>query len=175
MNACPPGALCHTKNEEILQQLRDLNYRYNLERSAHVQLRQKFDNLSKAYVAVNQQHNLLVEQNRNGAASHRELESKYRKLQDDLNRARLDYEHLNRFLGQERGRSEARLDCVLQTAGVLTQSLSSYLVDHPPNYSAEQKQDLKGECEALKATLAKQREMHTLQTFGGGQMPWCAS
>ena len=175
MNACPPGAFCHAKNEENSQQLRDLNYRYSVERGAHLQLKQRFDTLSKAYVALNQQHNLLVEQNRNGAASYRELESKYRKSQDDLSRARLDYEHLNQFLGQERGRLEARVDCVLQTAGVLTQSLCSFLVDHPPNYSAEQKQDLKGECEALRAALAKQREMHTLQAFGRGGVPWCPS
>ena len=170
MNACPPGAPCHTKNS---QQLRDANYRYELERDAHLQLRERFDNLTKAYVALNQQHNLVVEQSRNGHAAYRELESKYRKSQDDLNRARRDYQHLNQFLGQERGRLDARLDCVLQTAGVLTQSLCSFLVDRPPDCSAEDKQVLKGECEALKAALAKQREMHTFQAFGGGRMPWC--
>ena len=72
---------------------------------------------------------------------------------------------------------DARLNGVLETTRMLAQSLCYFFVDHPSKYSAEQKQDLKGECDALKRALVKQREMHSLQAFGGvqGGMPWWPS
>ena len=165
MTSCPPEASCHRNIEDMAGLLTQANTRYDGERKARLHSDEKLTNMNRQYVSLNQQFNILREHNKLGDQSYRELDKSCKKLQNDLSLSQQECQNMKKQLESERERLNCRVDNVLETMRMLAQSLPSSSQDKA-GYSEEEKQELKRECEDLKAVLTKEREMYSLKAFG---------
>ena len=126
--------------------------------------------MSQQYFDLNQQYNATAEHLRAAGRTNQDLEKAYRQLKKDLNRAQQVRQNLQHFLNHERD----RLNLVLDTTGTLARALCLFSAGTPPGYPDDHKRNLKQECEALEASLVKQREMLSLQGYQVTEerVPW---
>ena len=187
MNPCPPGALCHSRIENITQQLRDTAVQRDLGQSTLHQLSQKYDKLSQQNIHLSQDYNVIAEHRRRGDAAYRELEKAFRQVQISLSGAVQDCQNMHARLEQQRilvQQSDARLDHILSTTKMLGQSLYFLTIDKS-DLPDDQKRQQKGldyaevqierdllrvERDELKTALAKERERTASGDLGPMQL-----
>lgn len=187
MNACPPGALCHSRIENIAQQLRDTAVQRDMGQNALHQLNQKYDKLSRQNIDLSQEYNVTAEHRRRGDAAYRELEKAFKQIQASFSGAVQDCQNMQTRLEQQRmsvQQADARLDHILSTTRMLGQSLYFLTIDKS-DLPDDQKRKQKGldyadikierdllrvERDELQTALAKERERNASGGFGDMQV-----
>ena len=187
MNPCLPGALCHSRIENITQQLRDTAVQRHLGQNTLHQLSQKYDKLREQNIHLSQNYNVTAEHRRRGDAAYRELEKAFRQLKTSLSGTVQDCQNMHARLEQQKmsiQQSDARLDHILSTVKMLGQSLYFLTIDKS-DLPDDQKRQQKGldyaeikierdllcvERDELKTALAKEREGNASGGFGPMQL-----
>jgi len=149
INQCPPGASCYGRLKDLFTQLQDTQSRYDEERTACFQLKEKFDRLNQQHACLNQQLRVAVGQCRTGTKAFDDLQTAYHQQQDLLNRVYQE-RHISQSWNRERGRLDVFPNLIWETTKTLAQLLSFFLADQPLECSDDLRQDLRNVCEALK-------------------------
>lgn len=187
MNPCPPGAPCHTKIENVTQQLRDTAVQRDMGQHALHQLSQNYEKLSQQNIDLSQEYNVTAEHRRKGDAAYRELERAFKQVQANLSGAVQDCQNMQTRLELQRvsvQQADARLDHILSTTRMLGQSLYFLTIDKS-DLSEDQKRQqkkldyadvkierdlLRVERDELKIALRKEWERRASRGFGPMQM-----